>query len=80
VVERLGFEPAWFPVYPVAQQFAEKLHAYTLPRDVENTRAKDLADMVWLMQTTCSSQRRSSGCRPSSSPTSTGSGWRRLSR
>ena len=48
VVERLGFEPAWFPVYPVAQQFAEKLHAYTLPRDVENTRAKDLADMVWL--------------------------------
>ena len=50
VVERLGFEPAWFPVYPVAQQFAEKLHAYTLPRDVENTRAKDLADMVWLVQ------------------------------
>jgi predicted nucleotidyltransferase component of viral defense system len=48
VVERLGFEPAWFPVYPVAQQFAEKMHAYTLPRDVENTRAKDLADMVWL--------------------------------
>ena len=48
IVERLGFEPAWFPVYPVAQQFAEKLHAYTLPRDVENTRAKDLVDMVWL--------------------------------
>jgi len=50
VVERLGFEPARFPVYPVAQQFAEKLHAYTLPRDVANTRAKDLADMVWLTQ------------------------------
>jgi predicted nucleotidyltransferase component of viral defense system len=48
IVERLGFEPAWFPVYPVAQQLAEKLHAYTLPRDVENTRAKDLVDMVWL--------------------------------
>ena len=37
-------------MYPVAQQFAEKLHAYTLPRDVANTRAKDLADMVWLTQ------------------------------
>jgi predicted nucleotidyltransferase component of viral defense system len=48
IVERLGFEPAWFPVYPVAQQFAEKLHAYTLPRDFESTRVKDLADMVWL--------------------------------
>jgi predicted nucleotidyltransferase component of viral defense system len=48
IVARLGLEPAWFPVYPVAQQLAEKLHAYTLQRDVENTRAKDLADMVWL--------------------------------
>ena len=48
VVERLGFLRASFPVYPVAQQLAEKLHAYTLPRAVENTRAKDLADMVWL--------------------------------
>lgn len=48
IVERLGFEPAMFPVYPVAQQFAEKLHVYTLPRDVVSTRAKDLADMVWL--------------------------------
>ena len=50
VVDLLGLAGAWFPVYPVAQQFAEKLHAYTLPRDVENTRAKDLADMVWLMR------------------------------
>lgn len=49
IVQNLGFVSAWFPVYPVAQQFAEKLHAYTLPRDVESTRAKDLADMVWLM-------------------------------
>lgn len=32
----------------MAQQLAEKLHTYTLPRDVENTRAKDLADLVWL--------------------------------
>jgi hypothetical protein len=50
LVERLGFARAWYPVYPVAQQFAEKLHAYTLPRETENTRAKDLADMVWLTQ------------------------------
>jgi hypothetical protein len=48
IVELLGFERATLPVYPVAQQFAEKLHAYTLPREAENTRAKDLADMVWL--------------------------------
>jgi hypothetical protein len=48
VLERLGFPAAVFPVYPIAQQLAEKLHAYTMPRDVENTRAKDLADMVWL--------------------------------
>ncbi|MEW5992239.1 MAG: nucleotidyl transferase AbiEii/AbiGii toxin family protein [Chloroflexota bacterium] len=31
----------------VNQQFAEKLHALTLPRDVENTRARDLVDLVW---------------------------------
>jgi predicted nucleotidyltransferase component of viral defense system len=48
IVELLGYERATFPVHPVAQHFAEKLHAYTLPRDAENTRAKDLADMVWL--------------------------------
>jgi predicted nucleotidyltransferase component of viral defense system len=47
IVERLGLVRATFPVYPIAQQFAEKIHAYTRPRDVENTRAKDLADMVW---------------------------------
>jgi len=48
IVEQLGMTPGVFPVYPVTQQLAEKLHAYTLPRDVENTRAKDLADMLWL--------------------------------
>lgn len=47
VVERLGFKRARFPVYPVNQHFAEKLHALTLPRDVENTRARDLVDLVW---------------------------------
>ena len=48
LVERLGLQAATFPVYPIAQQFAEKLHAYSRPRDVENTRAKDLADMLWI--------------------------------
>jgi len=47
VVERLGFRQSRFPVYPVNQHFAEKLHALTLPRDVENTRARDLVDLVW---------------------------------
>lgn len=47
IVERLGLARATFPVYPIAQQFAVKIHAYTRPRDAENTRAKDLADMVW---------------------------------
>ena len=47
LVGRLGLPMSEFPVYPIAQQFAEKLHALTRPRDQENTRAKDLADMVW---------------------------------
>lgn len=35
----------------IEQQFAEKLHAYTLPRtDRLNTRVKDLIDMVLLTQ------------------------------
>lgn len=50
VVERLGFRRSWFPVYPVNQHFAEKLHALTLPRDVENTRARDLVDLVWFVR------------------------------
>jgi hypothetical protein len=32
------------------QQFAEKLHAYTLPRSNMNTRVKDLVDMVLLFE------------------------------
>lgn len=33
------------------QHFAEKLHAYSLPRDGINSRAKDLVDLVLLIQT-----------------------------
>ncbi len=46
-----GVKPASFPVISAEQQFAEKLHAYTLPRGQRiNTRTKDLIDMVLLVQ------------------------------
>jgi predicted nucleotidyltransferase component of viral defense system len=41
-----GITPVEFPVYPVAQHLAEKLHAYTLPRGQVNTRVRDLVDLV----------------------------------
>jgi hypothetical protein len=41
-----GIGPVRFPVYPIAQHLAEKLHAYTLPRAQENTRVRDLADLI----------------------------------
>jgi hypothetical protein len=38
------------PVVPAAQQFAEKIHAYTFPwQDRDNTRVKDLVDLVLLV-------------------------------
>lgn len=40
-----------FPMISIEQQFAEKLHTYTLPRpDKLNTRVKDLIDMVLLIR------------------------------
>jgi hypothetical protein len=51
VVERLGFAPDQYPVYPIAQHVAEKLHALTLPRSAVNTRARDLVDLAWFAQT-----------------------------
>jgi hypothetical protein len=37
-------------LYPVDQQFAEKIHAYTFPwQDRDNTRVKDLVDLVLLV-------------------------------
>ncbi len=44
-----GFQRLRFPVYPITQHLAEKLHAYTLPRDRENSRAKDLVDLVTIV-------------------------------
>jgi len=46
------------------QQFAEKLHAYTLPRTgPENTRAKDLVDLLLLLRTSLDSARMADNIR-----------------
>lgn len=45
-----GILPAQVALYPVAQQFAEKVHAYTFPwKDRDNTRVKDLVELVLLV-------------------------------
>jgi ketosteroid isomerase-like protein len=49
----LGFAGIAVPDVPMIQreqQFAEKLHAYTLPRTTPNSRVRDLVDMVLLIQ------------------------------
>jgi hypothetical protein len=35
---------------PREQQFAEKVHAYTLPRSTPNSRVKDLVDLALLVR------------------------------
>jgi len=45
-----GIEPATFPMIPREVQFSEKLHAYTIPRSVPNSRVRDLVDMALLIQ------------------------------
>jgi predicted nucleotidyltransferase component of viral defense system len=48
-----GIPGAKFTAVSPEEQFAEKLHAYTLPRAVrENTRVKDLVDLVLLIERT----------------------------
>jgi hypothetical protein len=47
-LEFAGIEPGTFRLYPRSAHIAEKLHAYTLPRDRSNTRIKDLPDMALL--------------------------------
>jgi hypothetical protein len=37
-------------IIPREQQFAEKLHAYTLPRSTPNSRVKDLVDLALLVR------------------------------
>jgi hypothetical protein len=45
-----GISPARFRILPIAQQFAEKVHSYTLPRKGGiNSRVKDLVDLVLIL-------------------------------
>ena len=51
-LEFAGIETPPFPAISREQQFAEKLHAYTLPREEsENSRVKDLIDLALLIGT-----------------------------
>ena len=43
-----GIEPTKFHIYPIETHIAEKLHAYTLPRNRPNSRVKDLPDLALL--------------------------------
>lgn len=46
-----GISPAKVSVIPREQQFAEKIHSYTYPKDKRNnSRVKDLLDLVLLIQ------------------------------
>jgi hypothetical protein len=43
---------AKFPTISKEQHFAEKVHAYTLPRPTANTRVRDMVDLVLLITST----------------------------
>lgn len=45
-----GIPAAEFPTISREQHFAEKIHAYTLPRGAPNMRVRDLVDMVLLIR------------------------------
>lgn len=46
-----GINPGRFPSIPREEHFAQKLHAYTMPRgDRPNSRVKDLVDLVLLIE------------------------------
>jgi hypothetical protein len=42
----IGVAPPRLHIYPIETHLAEKLHAYTKPRDVPNSRDKDLPDIA----------------------------------
>ena len=44
-----GIESARVSMIACEQQFAEKIHAYTLPRNAANSRVKDLVDLALLI-------------------------------
>lgn len=43
-----GIQPPKLRLYPVETHLAEKLHAYTIPRERPNSRIKDLPDLALL--------------------------------
>lgn len=43
-----GIAPPTIRIYPIQTHIAEKLHAYTMPRRVPNSRVKDLPDLALL--------------------------------
>lgn len=43
-----GIEPARMRLYPIVSHIAEKLHAYSMPRERLNSRIKDLPDLALL--------------------------------
>jgi predicted nucleotidyltransferase component of viral defense system len=45
-----GLEAPRIPVISQEQQFAEKIHAYTLPRKTPNSRVKDIVDILLLIE------------------------------
>ncbi len=46
-----GIQPALIPCYPINQQIAEKVHAYTRPRaSGESSRVKDFVDILLLAE------------------------------
>ncbi|MBP9680698.1 MAG: nucleotidyl transferase AbiEii/AbiGii toxin family protein [Bacteriovorax sp.] len=45
-----GFESPEIEVISIEQHFAEKIHAYTLPRLNQNSRVKDLVDLYLLIE------------------------------
>ncbi len=48
-LEFCGIAAPIIPMISIEQQFAEKLHSYTLPRERINTRVKDLIDLILLL-------------------------------
>jgi len=48
-LNEFGFSPITYKLINVEQQFAEKLHAYTLPRENKNSRVKDIIDILLLI-------------------------------
>ncbi len=45
-----GFETPKIGVINIEQHFAEKIHAYTVPRQSENSRVKDLVDLYLIVK------------------------------